>query len=440
MTQQLFAGWGGTAATWAESVRPAHEDALARLLTDGDGRVIVRGLGRSYGDAAQTAGGTVISLESLNAVSGWERGDAVVTCGAGVTLLDLINLAVPRGWFIPVSPGTAMVTVGGAIAADVHGKNHHNAGSFGSHVRRIRLMTADAVVHILEPGAPEFAATVGGMGLTGVILDADIQLMPVAGDSMSVTTVRTRDLETTLEELARADAARYSVAWLDVLARGAVFGRGIVTSGDHIEHKRPTAAAVLRRPKLAAPRRVPSGLLNRHTVSAFNSGWYHRAPRRREDEVQSMREFFHPLDSLDSWNRVYGRAGFVQYQFVVPEHRVDALRTILRRFADDSIASFLTVLKRFGPGNDSPLSFPIAGWTLAVDIPAGTPGLAGTLAWADEQVASAGGRVYLAKDSRMAPESLRAMYPRLDEFLHVREDMDPDGRFASDLSRRLRIS
>ncbi len=439
MSRQLFAGWGGTAGSWADAAAPAHTDELARLLTSGDGYVIARGLGRSYGDAAQSAGGLVVSVAALNAVAGWERDDRVITCGAGVTLLDLINAAVPRGLFIPVSPGTAMVTVGGAIAADVHGKNHHNAGSFGDHVRSLRLMTADGVVHRLERGSREFAATIGGMGLTGIILEADIEMLPIVGNVMSVTTVRTRDLDDTLTQLESADAARYSVAWLDVLAQGTAFGRGIVTSGDHAETARSGRGGLLQRPKLSAPRHLPSGLLNRHTVSAFNAGWYHRAPRLREGERQSIREFFHPLDSIAQWNRVYGRSGFVQYQFVVPDVSTEVLRVILRRFAADSVASFLTVLKRFGPGNDSPLSFPIAGWTLAIDIPTKTPGLARTLVWVDEQVAAAGGRVYLAKDSRMYPETVRAMYPRIAEFLEVREQMDPDGRFASDLARRLRI-
>lgn len=439
MTRQRFAGWGGTAASWAESAAPVSEDELARLLTKHDGRVIVRGLGRSYGDAAQVAGGLVVSLARMNSITGWERGDGVVTCGAGVALMDLINAAVPRGWFIPVSPGTAMVTIGGAIAADVHGKNHHNAGSFGNHVRRIRLMSADGVVHSLEPGTPAFEATVGGMGLTGVIIDADISLLAIRGDAVVVQTRRTTDFDATVSALAEADSARYSVAWLDVLARGSSFGRGVVTSGDHTESQHRAHEPVLRRPRLTAPSLMPAGLLNRHTVSVFNSVWYHRAPRHRDGEVQELREFFYPLDSVSGWNRVYGRGGFVQYQFVVPDQQIEVVRAIINRFSQESVASFLTVLKRFGPGNHSPLSFPIAGWTLAVDIPTNTAGLSQTLNWADEQVIAAGGRVYLAKDSRMTAASCRAMYPRLPEFLDLRTQLDPDGRFVSDLARRLQL-
>lgn len=439
MTQQRFAGWGRTAATWAKSASPASIDELGQLLADSRDGVITRGLGRSYGDAAQNAGGTVVSLAGLRGIEGLERADGTVTCGGGLALIDLINAALAHGWFIPVSPGTSMVTVGGAIAADVHGKNHHNAGSFGDHVRGLTVMDARGALHTLAPGSAEFAATIGGMGLTGVIVSADIAMLKVPGASVRVSTRRTADFDATVAALRDADAARYSVAWLDSLATGRTFGRGVVTFGDHAPSQAKGSRSFLPRPRVAAPAHLPSGLLNRRTVGAFNSVWWRRAPRARDGELQSIREFFHPLDSVADWNRVYGSGGLVQYQFVVPEAQVDVLRRILERFAAASVPSFLTVLKRFGRGNESPLSFPIAGWTLAVDIPAGIPGLASILNRADDVVASAGGRVYLAKDSRMSADSVRAMYPRLEEFLTIRRAMDPDGRFTSDLARRLML-
>lgn len=407
------------------------------MIRGAAGPVIARGLGRSYGDCAQTAGGTVVNATGIGGISGWERGEGVVTCGAGVGLRELVNQAVPRGWFVPVSPGTSMVTVAGAIAADVHGKNHHRAGSFGAHVRSIDIIDGTGERRRLLPGTEHFRATVAGMGLTGVMVSAELALHPVPGARMSVATRRTADFDETVAALADADRATYSVAWLDCVATGTGFGRGVVSSGEHAEG--PVRGDVLAQERIAAPSWVPPRLLNRRTIAAFNTVWHRRAPLRRDDEAQSIREFFYPLDAVAGWNRVYGRRGFVQYQFVVPERALPTLRTILETFARSGVASFLTVLKRFGAGNDAHMSFPMPGWTLALDIPTGTEGLAAVLRWADEQVAGAGGRVYLAKDSRMAADVVAAMYPNLTQFREACAQLDPRGLFASDQSRRLRL-
>ena len=437
MTRTEFTGWGRTAATFAKVAQPVSADEVAALIRGAAGPVIARGFGRSYGDCAQTAGGIVVDATGIGGISGWERGDGVVTCGAGVSLRELVNEAVPRGWFVPVSPGTSMVTVAGAIAADVHGKNHHRAGSFGAHVLSIDIVDGTGHRRRLLPGTEPFRATVGGMGLTGIIVSAELALLPIRGAQMRVATRRTVDFDATIAALADADRATYSVAWLDCVASGAEFGRGVVSSGEHAAGS--VRGKVLAPERVSAPSWVPPRLLNRRTIAVFNSAWHRRAPKSRDDELQSIREFFYPLDAVANWNRAYGRRGFVQYQFVVPESSLSTLRTILETFARTGVASFLTVLKRFGASNDAYMSFPMPGWTLALDIPADTEGLAALLRWADEQVASAGGRVYLAKDSRIAPDVLAVMYPNLQQFRQACSHLDPRGVFASDQSRRLRL-
>lgn len=430
-------GWGRTAATAADVITVDSESEVAECIRASRGPLIARGLGRSYGDCAQTAGGTVIDTTGISAIAGWERGDGVVTCGAGVSIRALVNQAVPRGWFVPVTPGTSNVTVAGAIAADVHGKNHHKAGGFGRHVRAINIIDSEGQPRRLLPATAEFDATVGGMGLTGIIVSADVALMQIPGGQMSVNTCRTNSFDETVAALAQADESTYSVAWLDSLATGARFGRGVVTSGEHVVGD--VRGAILSPERVTAPAWVPPRLLNRATVAAFNAAWHRRAPRHRDGETQSIREFFYPLDAVAGWNRVYGRGGFVQYQFVVPDAAQATLRRILERFASDGVASFLTVLKRFGAADNGLMSFPIPGWTLAIDIPADSEGLATRLRWADEQVVGVGGRIYLAKDSRMAPDMARAMYPNLERFREVCAQMDERGVFASDQSRRLRL-
>ncbi|GAA2892481.1 FAD-binding oxidoreductase [Streptosporangium fragile] len=437
----FLTGWGRTAPTPARLARPRSAGQVAELVRGAGARgVAARGLGRAYGDAAQNAGGLVLDCTGL---TGWTLDEAAgtVTAAAGVSLHELLAGLVPRGWFLPVSPGTRHVTVGGAIAADVHGKNHHVDGSFGAHVRSLTLVTADGVSRALRPGDPLFWATVGGMGLTGVITGAVFGCVPVATSRMRVDVERTRDLDHTLETMAATDDRyRYTVAWIDLLARGGRMGRSVLTRGDHavpdelLRGADPLAYAP--RARLAAPPWAPDGLLNPLTVRAFNEAWYRRA-RTRSGLIQDIAPFFHPLDGVDGWNRMYGSRGLVQYQFAVPFGEEGTLRRIVSRLSAEGVVSFLTVLKRFGPGTPGMLSFPLPGWTLALDIPAGRPGLARLLSAFDDWVAAAGGRVYLAKDSRMSAASAAAMYPRLPEWRKIRDEADPDGVFRSDLARRL---
>jgi decaprenylphospho-beta-D-ribofuranose 2-oxidase len=369
--------------------------------------------------------------------------DGSVRVSAGTSLHDLMRALLPRGRFVPVTPGTRYVTVGGAIACDVHGKSHHVAGSFGRQVVDLDLVLASGETRTVGPDRdPElFWATVGGLGLTGVVTAATLRTIPVETAYAEVTTQRLGNLDEVMREMREGDRDfTYSVAWIDTMARGAALGRSVLSRGEHATRDRVGGdpLPVPRPPRLALPLTPPVNLVTPLAVRAFNEAWFRRAPRHRSGEIQTLAQFFHPLDGVAGWNRAYGPHGFVQYQLVVPDDQDAALVRILERIADARLPCFLAVLKRFGPGNPGPLSFPMAGWTLAYDVPA-RPGLAPLLDHLDQLVAGAGGRVYLAKDSRLSPRLLPAMYPRLDEFRAVRERVDPDRVFRSDLSRRLAL-
>lgn len=445
-------GWGRTMpAAGAVVARSASDtEGLAAAVKDLPRRGgIARGLGRSYGDSAQRGGGMMLRLRDEPHDVVIDEAAATATVPAGVSLDSLLRVLVPRGFFVPVSPGTRFVTVGGAIASDIHGKNHHLEGSFGNHVRRMSLLAADTTVVELDAHRrPElFWATVGGMGLTGLILDATIGVLPIETSKCSIDTTRAPDLEALLTLMDEGDRYyRYSVAWIDPMARGTNLGRSVLTRGDHatVDQLAPRDAvdplAYDPARRLTVPPLVPpSGVVNRATIRAFNEMWYRKAPKRRIGQIVSIPGYFHPLDFVGSWNRVYGRHGFLQYQFVVPFGQEAALRTAIERLSASGAPSFLGVLKRFGAANPAPLSFPAPGWALALDVPAATRGLPALLRALDELVLGAGGRHYLAKDAHTTPEAIRRGYPRLDEWRAVRRAVDPAGVWVSDQSRRLRL-
>lgn len=446
VADRLLMGWGRTAPTRAR-VQPvqAYGDAVAAVRDAGARGVLARGLARSYGDAAQNAGGTVLDLTALDHVHSLDAQAGVAVVDAGVSLDRLMREVLPLGWFVPVTPGTRYVTVGGAIASDIHGKNHHVEGSFCQHVVEMELLTGDGEIRTVSATEhpPLFWATAGGMGLTGIVLRATLRLIPVRSSRVLVDTERAGDLDDCMARMVEGDDGyRYSVAWIDLLARGAATGRSVLTRGDHAalddltDRQRQAPLDYAPTPRVKAPPYIPSGLLNPWTVRAFNEVWFRKAPRRHRG-TESIPTFFHPLDGVLDWNGVYGRPGFIQYQYVVPDGAEEAVRRSVAMLSDAQVPAFLAVLKRFGPGNDGPLSFPQQGWTLALDVPAGLPGLAGLCHRLDELVVEAGGRVYLSKDSRLRPEVLAQMYPRLAEWQAVRELADPRGVFASDLGRRL---
>jgi decaprenylphospho-beta-D-ribofuranose 2-oxidase len=452
MPRRLLFGWGRTTPSAALVTAPSFPTVVSSLLERASvteprpAGVVARGMGRSYGDAAQCAGGLVIETKHLDTIGPIDPETGSVEVGAGVSLDALLRTGLPTGWFLPVSPGTRQVSVGGAIAADVHGKNHHRDGSFGVHVSSLTLATPTGT-HLVGPDADRelFWATAGGMGLTGVVTDAVVRMRKVETAWMRVTTEQHRNLESLMAGLERADAAYgYSVAWVDCAARGPALGRGLLDAGDHarlrdLPPRRRANPLVPPRPALVGmPVVAPSRLVNPLTVAAFNEAWFRKSPSR-EGQIRHLAGFFHPLDALRDWNRLYGRRGFVQYQFVVGDEHRDVVRRSIELLRGIDAPSSLAVLKRFGPGDPGPLSFPMPGWTLALDLAVGPPGLPGALRRLDELVAEAGGRVYLAKDARLAPATFRAMYPRHAELSAVRRRVDPEGILQSDLARRLQI-
>jgi len=440
-------GWGRATASRATVTRPASPDVVAeRLAAAGRRGVIARGLGRSYGDAAQNAGGQVLSMTGLGRVRAFDPTAGVVVAEAGCSIARLLRLVLPAGWWLPAAPGTRFVTLGGAVANDVHGKAHRWEGSIRRAVRSLELLTpARGVVVVTPEATPElFSATLGGLGLTGIVLTVTLQLRRIETSWMRLRSERAADLSDALHRMAADDPAPYVVAWVDCLATGMRLGRSVLTWADHARLGELPAAAS-RRPLRFAPRRwltippgVPDGLLGRPVAAAFNRAKFARTPTARTERLVPLADSFWPLDAVGGWNRLYGPSGFVQYQFAVPDGAEAVLEQVVGSLTRARCPSFLGVLKRLGAGAGM-LSFPIPGWTLAVDLPAGQPGLRRLLDGFDELVAEAGGRVYLAKDARLRRAPFEAMYPELGAWLRVRERVDPSGTLRSDLGRRLRL-
>ncbi len=446
-------GWGGTAPTVASVVDATTDELLAAgslaSLDLNDRGLIVRGLGRSYGDPAQNGGGTVLRLQPGAEPIRLDPLRGTVTADAALSIDALLRQIVPQGWFIPVSPGTRFVTIGGAVASDIHGKNHHADGSFGAHIESLEMLMADGSQRNLTPTSDSelWWATIGGMGLTGLITEATFRLIPIETVQCLVDNERIPNLDTLIERMVTGDHNyRYSVAWIDLVATGASLGRAILSRGNHatLDELRSYNPKAAENPLAFDPPifpDVPQGMpnvLNRAAVRAFNEFWYRKTPREHHG-MESLTAYFHPLDMVGQWNRLYGRHGFLQYQLVVPFDAIEALRTIIAKVSDAGHASFLAVLKRFGAESGGMLSFPQPGWTLALDLPAGVGGLGPLLAELDDLVLNAGGRHYLAKDAHASPSVIRAGYPRLDEWKAIRSAVDPDGVWASDQARRLEL-
>ncbi len=446
MARERLTGWGRTQPSVADVIDVAGRAEIATAIAGAGPRgALARGLGRSYGDAAQNGGGLVVRLQGSAADVVLDPDRSAATVPGGLSIDELLRVIVPRGFFVPVTPGTRFVTIGGAIASDIHGKNHHKDGSLGNHVTALQLLLADgAVVKIAPDCNPElFWATIGGMGLTGIVLSATIRLIPIETSRMSVDTDRLPDLDTLLAAMTDGDDNyRYSVAWVDLLARGKHLGRSVLTRGDHAVAAQLSAGddAFAYDPRhlvSVPPFAPPSGVLSHPAVAAFNELWYRKAPRHREQEVQNIATFFHPLDGVGAWNRLYGSRGMVQYQFVVPMDREDVLVRAIELLSAERVACFLAIIKRFGPANPAPLSFPIPGWTLTLDASSAASGLPELFHQLDALVLDAGGRHYFAKDAHIGPEAVRRGYPRLAEWKATRHQVDPHCTWQSDLARRL---
>ena len=439
-----LSGWGRYPVVDCRMKRLRERDALPGLLGCGD-TLIARGNGRSYGDAALNPDLT-LSMLAMDRMQAFNAESGLLTCESGVSLADVLDTFLPRGWLPPVVPGTKFVTVGGMAAADVHGKNHHRDGSFGAHVESLTLATADGEIRTCSrtEHADLFRATVGGMGLTGVILSVSFRLEPVETAFVMAETVAARDLDETMAVFEASRDWPYSVAWVDCLARGAKLGRSLVTRGAFMT-RGALPAQLAREPlrpartsRLTTPVDAPSVLLNRTSISLFNALHYRRG--RSGARPVHFETFFFPLDRLGAWNRLYGRRGFVQYQCVLPKAESPAgIGALLERSAAAGQGSFLAVLKLLGPGGEGLLSFPMEGYTLALDFPM-RPGTLALLEALDGITHRHGGRIYLAKDARCAPERLARGYPRRAAFDAVRaEAAGAPPKFASALSRRLAL-
>ncbi len=455
-TAQRLTGWGRTAPSVAQVLStPDPEEiikAVARAADDAaDGRgrgVIARGLGRSYGDNAQNGGGLVIDMTALCRIHNVDAATGMVDVDGGVSLDALMKAALPYGLWVPVLPGTRQVTIGGAIGCDIHGKNHHSAGSFGNHVRSIDLLTADGQVRTITPDGPKrdlFWATVGGNGLTGIILRATIEMTPTETAYFIADGDVTSGLDETIafhSDGSEADYT-YSSAWFDAISAPPKLGRAAISRGslarlDQLPAKLQRDPLKFDAPQLLKfPDIFPNGLANKYTFGPIGELWYRKSGTYR-GKVQNLTQFYHPLDMFGEWNRAYGPAGFLQYQFVVPTEAVEEFKAIIVDIQASGHYSFLNVFKLFGPGNEAPLSFPIPGWNVCVDFPIKS-GLGEFVTELDRRVLRFGGRLYTAKDSRTDAETFHAMYPRIGEWIAVRRDVDPHGVFASDMARRLEL-
>jgi decaprenylphospho-beta-D-ribofuranose 2-oxidase len=429
-------GWGRYPRIDARTIQATSLAQLAGSL-DGDAPLIARGLGRSYGDSSLAP--LMLSTRSLDLLQSFDPQNGVVVCEAGTTLDDLLRVFVPRGWFLPVVPGTRFVTVGGAVASDVHGKNHHLDGSFTAHVQEIELMLGNGeCVHASPAENPDlFYATCGGMGLTGVILRVTFKLRRIASAEMLESTLKCSGLDALLESFEQRHGSPYSVAWVDCIASGPKLGRSLLMLGEHCADG-PLAVGPSR-PR-SVPLDMPRRLLNRTGGWAFNALYWSRAGHTRVARRRSFEQFFFPLDALAHWNRLYGAAGFVQYQFVLPKPAgALALREVLQRIASSGCPAFLAVLKAFGAANRNLLSFPMEGYTLALDFKA-EAAVFDLLDALDPIVLHHGGRIYLAKDARMSEATFKRGYPRWQEFEAVRARWHAQGRFASRQSLRLGLA
>jgi len=449
LTTKRLTGWGRTAPSVAHVLStPDVEEiakAVARAADGGSRGVIARGLGRSYGDNAQNGGGLVVDMTPLNRIHSIDSDSRRVDVDAGVNLDQLMRAALPFGLWVPVLPGTRQVTVGGAIACDIHGKNHHSAGSFGNHVRSLDLLTADGEVRRLTPESDLFWATVGGNGLTGIILRATIEMTPTETAYFIADGDVTADLDETIAFHSDGSEANYtySSAWFDAISAPPKLGRAVISRGslatlDQLPRKLQKKPLKFDAPQyFTFPDVFPNGLGNKYTFGPMTEIWY-RLGKTYRGKAQNLTQFYHPLDMVGEWNRAYGSVGFAQYQFVVPTEAVEAFKGIMYDIQKSGHHSWLNVFKLFGPGNRAPLSFPIPGWNVCVDFQI-KDGLNEFLNDLDRRVLEFGGRLYTAKDSRTTAELFHAMYPRIDEWIALRRKADPDGIFASDMARRLEL-
>jgi len=430
-----YSGWGRVLSAAGGRARPEKASAVAQFLSTGGGPAI--GARRSYGDAALRGSGPAVDMTRLDRLIAFDPETGILEAEAGVRISDLIAIFAPRGFMPAVLPGTGFATLGGAIAADVHGKNHESAGSFGQHVEAIRLVGPGGKARWISARreAKLFRATMGGMGLTGIIESARIRLAPCPAPQMQARERRMPDLVSYMEAFEESTAP-FSVGWIDATASGSALGRGILEEADFA---RPGAAPTKAGKARPVPLDAPGFLLSAPVVKAFNAAYFRRIPASGRQRTRPLSAFFHPLDALSGWNRLYGKRGFHQFQCVVPsEAAAETLGAMLRDISASGLAAPLAVLKKLGPGAAGPLSFPMEGYTLAVDFP-NRPRAESLIGLLIDRTVDAGGRIYLAKDSLAKPAQIEAMYPELGAFREAVRAADPEGMFETDLARRLKL-
>ncbi len=447
MNENIISGWGLTNPVSAKKIFPKNIGDLENIVNSAKPKTIItRGLGRSYGDAAQLEEATIIKMDNFNHIN-LKVEKHEVTTGSGVTFDQLLKFIIPKGFFIPVSPGTRYVTIGGAISSDVHGKNHHVDGSFGNHVKSFLILNGNGEIKRLDKFSTkdierkQFWATIGGMGLTGVIIEATFELIRIETSFINLCTRNFENIESLLDAMIKADQKyRYSVAWIDSLHPNL---RGILSCGDHAletdlkKLNKKHNLSEIKDNQANAPKLFPRGLINNLTIRIFNEGWYRKSVNSKQNDIETIGKFFYPLDAIKNWNRVYGSDGFIQYQFAIPDKEVGLIIDILRTLRANKVPNFLPVLKRFGDFKNGQLSFPIKGWTLATDIPAKYELANGILDEFDEKVIRAGGRIYLAKDARQKEKTFKKSYERYEEWREIKNQMDEKNIFYSSLAERL---
>ncbi len=445
----LIEGWGRFKSGIAYVAHPELERHFSEIIAEyGSERLLAIGNGRSYGDACLNSENVAVAIDRFDHAIEFDARKGIITCEAGISIQSIIETILPKGWFLPVTPGTKYPTLGGCFAADVHGKNHHHSGAFSSHVRWIDLMVANGEILrcSTRKNTDIFRATAGGMGLTGFILRMSIQLIPVESAFIFTRQIRAFDLESLMQILYENDDDwPYTVAWVDCSGKGDISGRGVVNLGRHAMcdelsvRKRVSPFKAPYRSSVRIPFVAPFSMVNRLTSRLFNEMYFDKeAINGNSPKIVSYDSYFYPLDSIRCWNRLYGRRGFVQYQFVIPfEGSEQCLLEILKRCSGNGFRPTLAVLKRLGEESGL-LSFPRRGWTLAIDFPY-KPGLLSFLDILDRLILDYSGRIYLAKDARMKADTFKSMYPELKMWQEVKYNLDPRGVFSSDLSRRLSI-
>jgi decaprenylphospho-beta-D-ribofuranose 2-oxidase len=419
-------------------------DNLHQLVTSMDD-IIARGNGGCYGDSALAR--NVISTLRYNKFLNFDTGQGIIHCQSGVILSDLVAIIVEKGWFLPVTPGTKMITVGGAIASDVHGKSQHKTGNFSDHLLEMDIMLADgSIATCSKEQNPElFWTTTGGMGLTGIILHARLQLIPVETAYFKQQSVKAENLDQLMSLFEDSETWPYSVAWIDCITRGEQMGRGIIMRGDHArisdltDVQKQSPLALKPKLKLNIPVYFPDFALNSISMKIFNTLYYHKQIPTKVEAIVDYNTFFYPLDSILNWNRIYGKRGFVQYQFILPkENSREGVREILQRIVDSGTVSFLAVLKLYGKQNGY-LPFAMEGYSLALDFPI-VEGLFEFLEQLDQIVLGYGGRLYLTKDARMGQEMFMQSYPGVEKFLAKVGDFNAEQKFRSFQSDRIGVT